>query len=133
MQSKDGLKNLNIPHVKKWIAALRSGKYKQATNYLQSGTGYCCLGVAQKLARDPIEFESDTSLSEKAQKWLGLEDGAKIEFYACDPSIGKLMASQWNDNREKSFSEIADLIEKHWLGIKPIKPKKVKNAKKNNS
>ncbi len=28
-----------------WIAALRSGEYKQCKNKLTDGVGYCCLGV----------------------------------------------------------------------------------------
>lgn len=28
-----------------WIAALRSGKYKQGRGYLRKGDYYCCLGV----------------------------------------------------------------------------------------
>src|ERR1700746_4178083 len=32
----------------KWVAALRSGKYKQAKNHLYDGEGYCCLGVLAK-------------------------------------------------------------------------------------
>lgn len=30
---------------RKWVKALRSGKYKQAQEYLFTGKGYCCLGV----------------------------------------------------------------------------------------
>jgi hypothetical protein len=29
----------------KWVAALRSGKYKQVTGSLQNNGGFCCLGV----------------------------------------------------------------------------------------
>jgi hypothetical protein len=29
----------------KWLAALRSGEYKQARGYLKTEFGYCCLGV----------------------------------------------------------------------------------------
>ena len=35
-----------IKDLKKWIAALRSGKYSQTKEYLQDSRGYCCLGVA---------------------------------------------------------------------------------------
>ena len=31
---------------RKWIRALRSGKYEQAYHALRRGTGFCCLGVA---------------------------------------------------------------------------------------
>ena len=30
---------------KKWVAALRSGKYKQGKEVLRDGDRYCCLGV----------------------------------------------------------------------------------------
>jgi hypothetical protein len=33
-------------NVKKWIAALRSGKYKQGLQCLCAGDEFCCLGVA---------------------------------------------------------------------------------------
>lgn len=32
----------------KWVAALRSGEYKQCDGQLASPNGYCCLGVACK-------------------------------------------------------------------------------------
>lgn len=28
-----------------WVEALKSGQYKQTTNYLKTNEGYCCLGV----------------------------------------------------------------------------------------
>ena len=31
---------------KKWLAALRSGEYEQATGELRDAVGFCCLGVA---------------------------------------------------------------------------------------
>src|ERR1700722_37506 len=35
---------------KKWVAALRSGKYGQAQGGLKKGDSYCCLGVLCKVA-----------------------------------------------------------------------------------
>lgn len=29
----------------KWVAALRSGEYKQTREFLRTSTGFCCLGV----------------------------------------------------------------------------------------
>src|SRR3954467_3257157 len=34
----------------KWVAALRSGEYKQTKSYLHDEQGYCCLGVLCDLA-----------------------------------------------------------------------------------
>lgn len=36
---------------KKWVAALRSGKYKQTIGNLKTSEGYCCLGVLCDLHR----------------------------------------------------------------------------------
>lgn len=36
---------------KKWVAALRSGKYRQGAGVLREGDQFCCLGVACDLSR----------------------------------------------------------------------------------
>lgn len=41
--------NIPIRQLKKWIAALDSGDYKQGTECLQDTYGYCCLGVGCKV------------------------------------------------------------------------------------
>jgi hypothetical protein len=41
--------NIPIKQLKKWIAALDSGEYKQGRNKLQTGWGHCCLGVGCRL------------------------------------------------------------------------------------
>lgn len=49
------------PDVKtRWVAALRSGNYRQARNYLRTAEGYCCLGVLCDIV-DPDGWE-DTLL-----------------------------------------------------------------------
>lgn len=35
--------------MKKWLDALKSGKFQQAQKALYNGHGYCCLGVADKV------------------------------------------------------------------------------------
>ena len=42
-------------NAKKWVAALRSGKYEQAKGWLREGDKFCCLGVACDLF-DPDEW-----------------------------------------------------------------------------
>lgn len=37
---------LPAPFKAEWLAALRSGDYKQGQNYLKTRDGMCCLGVA---------------------------------------------------------------------------------------
>lgn len=40
---------MNKALVRRWITALRSGKYKQAQRRMRRETGYCCMGVAGDL------------------------------------------------------------------------------------
>lgn len=53
------MKNYQLPKefAEKWLAALRSGKYKQTNGYLQRGKGTnktnCCLGVAGIICNIP--------------------------------------------------------------------------------
>lgn len=97
---------------KKWVAALRSGKYKQGKRALVAGRGkastYCCLGVlcdilpkpAKKGVRHWGENGGRYFLSRKA---LALVDLDPIQ-------AGGLAAM--NDSGD-SFGQIADYIECH--------------------
>lgn len=108
---------------KLWVKALRSGKYKQAQGQLrdedatESGwrgssdtfTGFCCLGVLCDLAiKDggmaPWDMRggpssSAGSLQPKVMKWMGMDS------YMMNYLI------ELNDDEEKTFDEIADVIE----------------------
>lgn len=101
---------------KKWIAALRSGEFKQATNKLQEGDCYCCLGVGcvvaerggVQVARDGTGILLGETLERQPQAaaWLGL--------YSLDgfPRGGRSdVKSLIIYNDKKSFAEIADIIE----------------------
>lgn len=106
----------------KWVAALRSGEYKQTTGSLRDTDEnnqhlYCCLGVLCDVI-DPTKwtvsghyiFENGTkkggSLSAEVSCKLGLSalvvEGATIE----DTLV------EMNDTDRKSFDEIADFIER---------------------
>lgn len=112
---------------KRWIAALRSGKYKQTVEQLQKSThgyetedcGFCCLGVLCDLAVDDGVDKWDTNSLSMADcvipdhilKWSGLRTADGVV-----PGI-KENLWQMNDNMRKSFSEIAAVIEKNWEAI----------------
>jgi hypothetical protein len=109
--------SINKENVRKWVEALRSGKYKQTQGRLYLDGAHCCLGVVCELAGlslSPRGFYGDPfdgswlTLPSKAADWLG------VDFE--NPKIGANYASAWNDAYGKTFPEIADLIEKHWLG-----------------
>lgn len=100
-----------------WVAALRSGVYVQAKYKLQQGVGYCCLGVACKVAEqhginvNRVEGVID-GLTLTAQPdvldWLGLysHNGEFKDDEEC-------VLSNLNDEHEYTFEELADFIEQN--------------------
>lgn len=102
---------------KKWVAALRSGKYKQAKGALRSRNGYCCLGVL-----------CDLYLKEKKEKWvrvesqnyykIGEDESAVLPrevmkwagLTSVNPEAGPYHLAHWNDDGHVAFPEIADII-----------------------
>lgn len=117
------------PEIKeRWLDALRSGEFKQATASLRTHDNrYCCLGVLCELAlRDgvvrredgkrwsiyiatgDVVSHSDSNLPGVVQDWAGLDE-ADPELSYGDTSQ---MASEWNDFEHKTFAEIADMIER---------------------
>ena len=105
---------------KRWLEALRSGKYTQADSVLHDGKGFCCLGVLYdtELDTDWVQFtedgmtdagcyiykghwvidENSTSLGDKFREQQQIEDWEQ----------GVLM--DMNDDG-KDFPTIADWIE----------------------
>jgi len=108
-------------NAKAWIAALRSGKYKQGTGALCDDGRFCCLGVACDLAvKAGVDLSigkrgSNTTFDEKfgmlprkVQCWLGLaSDNGSM--------IGDTLVSM--NDIGSTFSEIADLIESEPAGL----------------
>lgn len=82
-----------------WIAALRSGDYKQGKVRLQQKDRFCCLGVLCHLNRIEIGLGHDN----EAYDWLA--------GYISNYNINTLW--QMNDINGKTFPEIADWIEEN--------------------
>ena len=128
------------PQVKeKWLNALRSGEYNQATGKLKTPQGFCCLGVLTELyaketnqdwilqSSDPENIvdedyytfeQTDDFLPQSVRKWAGLdsicpevmvENDNYREDFGDDEYILKELAVL-NDEME-SFNKISDLIE----------------------
>lgn len=119
----------------KWLAALRSGEYKQTEGELKTETqefcGFCCLGVLSDIHSketgegewivheeyDLLEYKDSQGFSENGVpppgvlNWAGLcENNPTIfETHANEDKI-KSTVAELNDNG-KTFKEIADLIE----------------------
>jgi hypothetical protein len=114
----------NKDNIRKWVEALRSGKYQQTTGALCRDGKYCCLGVACEVAiengvlvvrrgtgENVVRYDSrEGVLPWAVLEWLGIDEK--------DPELGKsqsMVASDWNDHVRADFTKIADLIEETYL------------------
>lgn len=100
---------------KKWIAALRSGEYKQGKYLLKTEDGcYCCLGVCELLAISDghgSEYklqQRGSVLSDSAKHWVGLQTAGGSPSDRLIPTLTGL-----NDCDGFTFEMIADHLEKH--------------------
>lgn len=108
------------PEVKaRWLAALRSGEHSQVKGQLHRlGEGYCCLGVLCEVAiKEGLNLRVEDldgdrhydgksgTLPGSVVEWAGIIDN--------NPKVAGNQLSEWNDQYEKSFTEIADLVEEH--------------------
>lgn len=92
--------------LKKWVEALRSGKYKQGQNCLRKGDTYCCLGVACDVINpDDWEFDRGAWTWNKGYLFMPSRFGMTHGFQT---SLSKM-----NDEEGKNFDEIAMFIETH--------------------
>ena len=118
----------------KWMETLRSGEYKQTTGKLANveRTEHCCLGVLCELAiKEGVDVEVSVRLDEddgddkfytefdketghppdSVRKWAGMGSPSGRLYqpaYDEDTSLASLNDRNW------SFKQIADVIEKHW-------------------
>jgi hypothetical protein len=106
---------MNAEIKKEWVAALRSGEFKQGKRALKDSEGnYCCLGVLCELHRRKFGGEwngarylgDDKYLPEEVSDWAGVTD----TYEEGNPEAGGNVLSELNDNGT-TFEEIADLIE----------------------
>ncbi len=102
----------------RWIKALLSGEYFQAQGCLKYGDGYCCLGVLCDLYLiekggqweiDKGTFhidDEDSLLPKKVADWAGVGHRS--------PSADGVALAVHNDNGNKTFEQIAELIKKYF-------------------
>ena len=104
--------------IRKWVAALRSGEYKQTIGTLQNSHGHCCLGVACEIFTDKYKRDYNKFLIGGSPE---IEKGAPVwldEFNNDFSRITKEPISRLNDGLVEcetiepfDFDEIADLLE----------------------
>jgi hypothetical protein len=101
-------------NAKKWLNALRSGKYKQGRARLKSADEFCCLGVACDIS-GLGKWDKDKYLGKEAflpiqvMNWLGLSTMQGVYY-------DELSLSQLNDIGH-SFRFIANFIESDPKGL----------------
>lgn len=95
---------------RKWIKALRSGKYEQGGDHLKRGNRFCCLGVLADIQGCTWERGEPT----KKSKNVGMLHQESVllspSFCGIRKSTQNSLA-EMNDNGS-TFAEIADYIEK---------------------
>lgn len=111
----------------KWVAALRSGDYKQGFNRLKTVmndldgkdvSSYCCLGVLCDLAsKEGIIKELNhgffgTSLNNCNQFSLPVEVAKWVEI---DMTGEMTILARYNDKHKLTFNQISDFIERDKL------------------
>lgn len=101
----------------KWIAALRSGEYKQGQSslYNPSDDTYCCMGViGVMLGVDKVSMSNKAYFDSKPiDTRIEIPDGLPTIFDGSDINSACHMFARMNDIEGKSFSEIADFIEEN--------------------
>lgn len=101
----------------KWVAALRSGEYKQGRARLKTheGNSFCCLGVLcdlhDKEKGIPQSFDSIAgSLPDHVKDWAEVQSDAPTFK---DEKGRHRSLTFLNDIDQYSFKRIADFIEEH--------------------
>jgi hypothetical protein len=97
---------------RKWVAALRSGKFKQAQKSLYNNGGYCCLGVAcvihaGKKIKPANDDPRNGQLPEEVLSVLRTEGNFRFRR----EWVGGVLM-EMNDHEKWSFKRIAAWIEK---------------------
>lgn len=119
--------------MKKWVKALRSGKYKQGESYLvkykmHDETGdivrelsFCCLGVLCQINGVNIAIGVDELLGEDTRLQVGLKThngqlnkNYKVPNKYLEGTVSNL--ADLNDNG-LSFKQIANIIEKNYKDL----------------
>jgi fatty acid/phospholipid biosynthesis enzyme len=113
------MKKYQLPKefTKKWLTALRSGKFKQTQEelYNKNTGGFCCLGVACVVAghtKNIKKYGYEGYISAKTSSGLPVFRKIPAQLRGEDNRLAKHLASL-NDNDNYAFSEIADWIEKN--------------------
>jgi hypothetical protein len=95
---------------KKWIKALRSGRYKQAQAQLYDSVtgGHCCLGVLCRVVR--ARRDGENFIWKDDRESLDLPSALRVDLGLSFGDVGKLV--KMNDDELMNFKQIAAHISK---------------------
>ena len=96
-----------------WVAALRSGKYKQGKERLKANSvddpnlcEYCCMGVLCEISPEGFEAARDRNTELPQPKYL------RYIWPDVDATNISFGLAHLNDDLNWTFNQIADIIEK---------------------
>lgn len=97
---------------KEWVAALRSGDYKQGNNWLRADDKYCCLGVLCEITPDIARTSGGYLEPEGVGEELDAEfNRDTLSYFGLDEHAQRYLIYK-NDAVRATFEQIADDIEK---------------------
>jgi hypothetical protein len=103
---------MNSAAKKKWLAALRSGKYEQARGVIRADDKFCCLGILCEVLRPGSTEAFNLIATENITKILDGEDFGLLEWNRNRlASMNDGMSFYGESFHPHSFKEIADWIE----------------------
>lgn len=101
---------------KKWVEALRSGKYVQGKGTLINDGNHCCLGVLCEISgfggSGDHGWQQYGSLPKDVRQWSGM--GTVTGILPGSGEFNELSLVTLNDKAGATFDEIADIIQMTW-------------------
>lgn len=95
-----------------WVAALRDPAAKQTQGSLRDPDGMCCLGVLCNTI-DPEGWRTN-AMGDYIFGDMPMYPPPAVREAAGLTATSMSRLSNLNDSQNRSFGEIADLIERHW-------------------
>lgn len=109
-------------NAKKWVAALRSGRYEQTKGALERGGRYCCMGVACVVAMRagvPLERTGSDSGTVAYNSCTGLLPSSVAAWLGLNDTGGDYLSGKLTDlnDRGTPFAQLAEIIESEPDGL----------------
>ena len=92
----------------KWVAALRSGEFRQGQSTLEKDGAFCCLGVLAQINGLMKNGRCGSLVGKDIGRDMLTSDALELFGMATHE---QLKCTIWNDKQRLTFSQIADRIE----------------------